>query len=82
MSARERLLTSGYARVLRPALFAARGGDPERIHHDMIAGLAALGVTDTVGMGPQVGGVPVVEASLVAVGLVILERAGRPARVH
>lgn len=48
----------------------------------VLAGLAALGVTDTVGMGPQVGGVPVVEVSLVAVGLVILERAGHPARVH
>lgn len=43
----------------------------------VLAGMAALGVTDTVGMGPQVGGVPVIEVALVVVGLVVLERAGR-----
>ncbi len=37
------LVRTGYARALRPVLFRAHGGDPERIHEDMIAGLALLG---------------------------------------
>lgn len=47
-SVRETMLGPGYERALRPALFAAHGGDPERIHEDMIAALAALGATPGV----------------------------------
>lgn len=39
---RRALVGSGYRRVLRPILFAARGGDPERVHEDMIHALAGL----------------------------------------
>ncbi|WP_040160590.1 quinone-dependent dihydroorotate dehydrogenase [Nigerium massiliense] len=39
---RRRLVEDGYARLLRPALFRARGGDPEKIHHAMIGALSAL----------------------------------------
>lgn len=42
MSARATVVEGGYARVLRPLLFAAHGGDPERIHQDMIAALRLL----------------------------------------
>lgn len=42
-SVRTTMLGPGYERLLRPAMFAAHGGDPERIHEDMIAALAALG---------------------------------------
>lgn len=88
MSARERLLASGYARVLRPALFAARGGDPERIHHDMIAGLAALGglpgVRAGVGALTRVASTPVSVAGIEFPGVVGLaagmDKDGRAAR--
>ena len=36
------VLGGGYARVLRPALFRAYGGDPERVHHLTLQTLAAL----------------------------------------
>ena len=36
------LVRDGYTRLLRPALFRAHHGDPEAIHEDMIAALAAL----------------------------------------
>ncbi len=36
------LLDTGYARVLRPALFRAYGGDPERVHHATLRTLEAL----------------------------------------
>ena len=36
------VLAHGYARVLRPALFRAYGGDPERVHHTTLQILAAL----------------------------------------
>ncbi len=32
----------GYARALRPLLFLSHGGDPERVHEAMIAGLARI----------------------------------------
>lgn len=68
-----------------PAPVAGERTSPVAVGVGLVAvltGMAALGVTDTVGMGPQVAGIPVVEVALVAVGLVILERAGHPARVH
>lgn len=43
----------------------------------VLVGMAAIGVTDTVGIGPRLAGIPVVEVSLMAVGLVVLERTGR-----
>jgi hypothetical protein len=42
-----------------------------------LVGMAALGVSDTRGIAPPVAGIPVVEPALVAVGLVLLVRAGR-----
>ena len=44
------VLAAGYRRVLRPAMFASYGGDPERIHEAMIHTLA------TVGSNPAVRG--------------------------
>lgn len=53
MTLRQRVLAQGYGRMLRPALFAGRGGDPEKVHEDTIAALAALshlpGLRDAVG---------------------------------
>jgi dihydroorotate dehydrogenase len=43
MSIRGRALQVGYERLLRPVLFSAHGGDPEKIHEDMIRWLAVLG---------------------------------------
>lgn len=37
------LLDAGYTRLLRPAMFRARGADPEAIHEDMIRLLAGVG---------------------------------------
>jgi dihydroorotate dehydrogenase len=37
------VLRAGYERLIRPALFAAYGGDPERIHEQMITLLAGPG---------------------------------------
>ena len=37
------LVGQGYTRALRPLLFRAHGGDPERIHEDTIAALSLLG---------------------------------------
>ncbi len=37
------LLSAGYQRLLRPALFASHGGDPEAIHEQLIAVLAGIG---------------------------------------
>lgn len=45
-----------------------------------LAGLAALGLTDTRGAAPQVAGIPVVELALVALGVALLARAGRAGR--
>ncbi len=45
----------------------------------VLAAMASLGVTAAQGLGPQVAGFPVVELGLIAVGLVLLARAGRPA---
>ena len=41
--ARSSLVSTGYARVLRPALFAAYGGDAERVHHATLNALGLLG---------------------------------------
>lgn len=41
----------------------------------VLIGLGVLGVTDTVGAGPQLAGIPVAEVALVLRGLVTLERA-------
>lgn len=50
---RTELVRAGYLAAVRPLLFRAHGGDPEKIHEDMIAGLALLGaapgVRDAVG---------------------------------
>jgi dihydroorotate dehydrogenase len=59
------VLAAGYRRVLRPAMFASYGGDPERIHEAMIHTLA------TVGSNPAVRGL----IRLLAAG------PGRPATV-
>ncbi len=40
------LLKAGYQRVIRPALFASYGGDPERIHERMIEMLSGVGSTN------------------------------------
>lgn len=52
MSRRRGVVKAGYQRLLRPLLFRAHGGDPERIHEDMIAALAGFarvpGVRDAV----------------------------------
>ena len=50
---RRALVRDGYQRVLRPLLFAARGGDAERIHEDMIGALAVLARVPAA--GPLVG---------------------------
>lgn len=39
---RDAVVSDGYARALRPILFASAGGDPERVHERMIGVLAAL----------------------------------------
>ncbi len=44
----------------------------------ILAALASLGVTAARGLAPQVAGFPVVELGLIALGLVLLVRAGRP----
>ena len=44
----------------------------------VLAALASLGVTAARGLAPQVAGFPVVELGLIALGLVLLVRAGRP----
>ncbi|MCB2175162.1 MAG: acyltransferase [Actinomycetales bacterium] len=44
----------------------------------ILAALASLGVTAARGAAPQVAGLPVVELGLIAAGLVVLVRAGRP----
>lgn len=46
-SVRGRLLDVGYRRVLRPSLFAAYGGDPERAHEFTLAAVARLGESST-----------------------------------
>jgi hypothetical protein len=43
----------------------------------VFVGMASLGVSDTRGLAPQLAGVPVVEAVLIAGGLVLLTRAER-----
>jgi len=42
------LLNAGYRRVLRPAMFASYGGDPERVHETMIRTLATVGSNSAV----------------------------------
>ncbi len=59
------LLDAGYRRILRPAMFASYGGDPERVHEAMIHALA------TVGSNPAVR----------AVIRLLAATSGRPVRV-
>lgn len=59
------LLDAGYRRILRPAMFASFGGDPERVHEAMIRALA------TVGSNPAVR----------ALVKVLAAGSGRPAQV-
>lgn len=65
---RRTIVGAGYERVLRPALFAARGGDPERVHEDMIGALALLartpGVRDLVATLTRTASTPVEVAGL------------------
>ncbi|MFT3874841.1 MAG: quinone-dependent dihydroorotate dehydrogenase [Propioniciclava sp.] len=42
MSWRRRIVEDGYQRLLRPLLFRSHGGDPEKVHEDMIATLGVL----------------------------------------
>jgi dihydroorotate dehydrogenase len=62
------VLRAGYERLIRPALFASYGGDPERIHEHMIDVLSGLGSTgplrtltrllaDSVGRPTRVAGI-------------------------
>jgi len=44
------LLTAGYERVVRPVLFRAYGGDPEKIHERMISVLAGCAGTPLVSL--------------------------------
>ncbi|MCV2394770.1 acyltransferase family protein [Actinotalea sp. M2MS4P-6] len=43
----------------------------------VVGGLASLGVSDTRGMGPQPGGLPVSEMAAIAIGLLLVERSAR-----
>lgn len=60
MSRRAQALATAYERALRPALFAAYGGDAERVHEAMLGVLAALphlpGLREVVGLAT--GGAP------------------------
>lgn len=62
------LVGPGYERILRPLLFAARGGDPERVHEDMIGALANFarlpGVRDLVGLITRTRGTPIEVAGI------------------
>jgi dihydroorotate dehydrogenase len=68
MSVRSAVVEQGYARLLRPLLFSAHGGDPERIHEDMIRALAVLqalpGLRDAVGALTRVPASPVTVAGI------------------
>ncbi|MFV0452612.1 MAG: quinone-dependent dihydroorotate dehydrogenase [Propioniciclava sp.] len=88
MSVRAAVVSYGYARVLRPLLFRAHRGDPEAVHEDMIAGLAALasgpGVRSVVGALTGVAAEPVTVAGVTFPGRVGLaagmDKDGRAAR--
>lgn len=88
MTRRARLVELGYAHLLRPLLFAARGGDPERVHEDMIGALSVLqnlpGVRDAVGALTRVPATPIEVAGVRFPGRVGLaagmDKDGRAAR--
>jgi len=88
MSARAALVEEGYARLLRPLMFAAHGGDPEKIHVEMIAALSLLqslpGLRDAVGALTRVPASPVRVAGIDFPGRVGLaagmDKEGRAAR--
>ena len=88
MSLRERIVAAGYDRALRPLLFSSHGGDPEKIHEDMIAALAALGglpgLRDAVGALTRTDATPVEVAGIRFPGRVGLaagmDKEGRAAR--
>lgn len=62
------LVESGYSRVLRPLLFKARGGDPEKVHEDMIGALQVLagipGARNLVGLATRSRSTPVEVAGI------------------
>lgn len=68
MSIRSRVVSGGYRRLLRPLLFASHGGDPERIHEDMIGALTVLqsvpGLRDAIRALTGVPGQPVTVAGI------------------
>ncbi len=68
------VVATGYERVLRPLLFKARGGDPEKVHEDMIGALQALaevpGVRSLVGLATRTHGTPVEVAGITFPGRV------------
>ena len=68
MTLRATLVEQGYARLLRPVMFAAHGGDPERIHVDMIGALGLLqslpGLRDAVRALTSVPASPVTVAGI------------------
>lgn len=63
MNIRGTIVRSGYERIMRPLLFASHGGDPEKIHEDMIRSLKALsfmpGIRDAVRLLTRVPSDPV-----------------------
>ena len=88
MTVRGQIVEQGYERLLRPLLFAAHGGDPEKIHNDMIAALSLLqsvpGLRDAVGALTRVPASPVTVAGIEFPGRVGLaagmDKEGRAAK--
>lgn len=88
MNRRAQLVAAGYDRLLRPVLFRAHGGDPERIHEDMIGTLSLLGglpgLRDAVGALTRTDASPVEVAGIRFPGRVGLaagmDKEGRAAR--
>lgn len=68
MNWRKATVDGGYQRLLRPILFRAHRGDPEKIHEDMIAALAVLaqapGLRDAVRGLTRVAAEPVEVAGI------------------
>ncbi len=88
MSVRSAIVEGGYQRLLRPLMFGAHGGDPEKIHVDMIAALSLLhsvpGLRDAVGALTSVPTSPVSVAGISFPGRVGLaagmDKEGRAAK--
>lgn len=62
------VVAKGYERALRPLLFRARGGDPEKVHEAMIGALQVLaeapGLRNLVGLATRSQGTPVEVAGI------------------